>query len=77
MSEYEETVIRSAEEYEPSIVSRFALNVCTLFNQFYHNCRILGSGGETEQFRLALTAATRNILGRCLDLLGIRRTEEI
>lgn len=77
LSEFAETVIRSAEEYEPSIISRFALNVCTLFNQFYHNCRILGSGGETEQFRLALTAATRNILGRCLDLLGIKRTEEI
>jgi len=59
----------AANEYEPSIISRYALNVCTLFNQFYHNCRILGSGGETESFRLALTEASRNILGRCLDLL--------
>ena len=77
LCEYQDVVIRSANEYEPSIVSRYALNVCTLFNQFYHNCRILGSGGETEQFRLALTSATRNILGRCLDLLGMKRTEEI
>ena len=77
LCEFEETVKRAANEYEPSIISRFALNICTLFNQFYHNCRILGSGGETEQFRLALTEATRNILGLCLDLLGIKRTEEI
>ena len=77
LCEYKDTVIRAANEYEPSIISRYALNVCTLFNQFYHNCRILGSGGETESFRLALTEASRNILGRCLDLLGIRRTEEI
>ncbi len=77
LCEFESTVLRAANEFEPSIISRFALNVCTLFNQFYHNCRILGSGGETEQFRLALTAATRNILGRCLDLLGMKRTEEI
>lgn len=77
LCEYESILLRAANEYEPSIISRYALNICTLFNQFYHNCRILGSGGETEQFRLALTAATRNILGRCLDVLGIKRTEEI
>ena len=74
------SVLRRGEfknEYEPSIISRFALNVCTAYNQFYHNCRILGSGGETEQFRLALTSATRSILGRCLDILGMKRTEEI
>ncbi len=77
LCEFQDTVIRSANEFEPSIISRYALSVCTAFNQFYHNCRILGSGGETEQFRLALTSATRNILGRCLDLLGMVRTEEI
>jgi arginyl-tRNA synthetase len=77
LSEFEATVNRAANEFEPSFISRYALSVCTLFNQFYHNCRILGSGGETEQFRLALTMASRNVLGRCLDLLGIKRTEEI
>ncbi len=77
LCEFGETVERAANDYEPSHISRYALSVCTLFNQFYHNCRILGSNGETEQFRLALTSATRNILGKCLDLLGIRRTEEI
>ncbi|MBR5859447.1 MAG: arginine--tRNA ligase [Clostridia bacterium] len=77
LCEFEDTVKRAANEFEPSIISRFALSVCTLFNQFYHNCRILGSGGETEQFRLALTEAARNTLGICLDLLGIKRTEEI
>lgn len=77
LCEFSDVVARAANDFEPSHISRFALSVCTLFNQFYHNCRILGSGGETEQFRLALTAAARNILGRCLDLLGMQRTEEI
>lgn len=77
LSEFSETLLRAANDYEPSYISRFAIGVCTAYNQFYHNCRILGSGGETEQFRLALTVATRNILGRCLDILGMRRTEAI
>lgn len=77
LNEFPETLLRSAEDNEPSYIARLALNICTLFNQFYHNCRILGVGGETESFRLALTEATRNVLGRCLDVLGMERTEEI
>ncbi|MBR4951203.1 MAG: arginine--tRNA ligase [Clostridia bacterium] len=77
LSEFGNVVLRAAKDFEPSHISRYALSVCTAFNQFYHNCRILGMGGETEQFRLALTVASRNVLGRCLDLLGMKRTEEI
>ncbi len=75
--EFGDTVLRAAQEFEPSHISRFALSVCTQFNQFYHNCRILGVGGQEESFRLALTECTRNVLGKCLDLLGMVRTEEI
>ncbi len=77
LNEFPETLLKAAADYEPSYIARLALNVCTLFNQFYHNCRIIGAGGEAEGFRLALTEATRNILGRCLDVLGMERTEEI
>ena len=64
-------------EYEPSIISRYVLDVCAAFNLFYHNCRILGSQGAERDFRLMLTAATKQIIGKSLDLLTIRRTEEI
>ena len=77
MSEFPETVLRAAEEYEPSHISRYAIALCSVFNQFYHNCRIIGAGGSTEDFRLALTECARNVLGKCLDLLGMARTEEI
>ena len=77
LNEFPETLKKAAQDYEPSNISRLAVNICTLYNQFYHNCRILGVGGETESFRLALTQAARAVLGRCLDLLGMERTEEI
>jgi arginyl-tRNA synthetase len=48
-----------------------------LFNQFYHNCRILNEEGMTRTFRIKLAAATHTVIGNGLDLLGIRRTEEI
>ena len=64
-------------EYEPSIISRYVLDVCAAYNVFYHNCPILRSSGAEQAFRLRLTAAARQIIGKSLDLLTIRRTEEI
>ena len=78
LSEFPEAVDRAIEAYEPSVISRYLLAVCALFNQFYHNCRILGADAEDARvFRVRLSAATRTVIGNGLDLLGIRRTEEI
>ncbi len=78
LSEFPEAVDRAIEAYEPSVISRYLLAVCALFNQFYHNCRILGADAEdARDFRVRLSAATRTVIGNGLDLLGIRRTEEI
>ncbi len=78
LSEFPEAVDRALEAYEPSVISRYLLAVCALFNQFYHNCRILGADAEDARvFRVRLSAATRTVIGNGLDLLGIRRTEEI
>ena len=32
---------------------------------------------KTKAFRVALTAAVKKVVGKCLDLLGMKRTEEI
>lgn len=78
LSEFPDAVTRALDAYEPSVISRYLLSVCALFNQFYHNCRILGADKEDERtFRVRLSAATHTVIGNGLDLLGIRRTEEI
>ncbi|PKM63220.1 MAG: arginine--tRNA ligase [Firmicutes bacterium HGW-Firmicutes-21] len=77
LSEFPEAVLRALEENEPSIISRHMLSICTAFNQFYHNCPILKSEGALRAFRLKLTQAVKQVLGNALDLLGMKRTEEI
>lgn len=75
--EFPSIVKRAGAEYEPSVIARYALSLCALYNQFYHGNTILGSEGKTRYFRLALTRFVRQILGSCLALLGMRATEEI
>ncbi|OGO88208.1 MAG: arginine--tRNA ligase [Clostridiales bacterium GWF2_36_10] len=77
LTEFPDVVLRALEEYEPSVISRYILSLCAAFNQFYHNCPILKSQGAVRVYRLKLTQGVYNVLGNALDLLGMKRTEEI
>ncbi len=77
LCDFPQTVKKAADDYEPSVIARYALSLCALYNSFYHNCTILGSEGQQREFRLTLTATVRRVLGDCLMLLGMRKTEEI
>lgn len=77
LAEFPDVVRKAMNEYEPSLISRYLLSVCALYNQFYHNCRILNAEENARGFRLGLSEAARTVIGNGLDLLGIRRTEEI
>ncbi len=72
------TKVQSAlADYEPCVIARYALDVCAAYNLFYHNRNILKSEGAVKAFRIKLTETAKHVLGSCLDLLGMKRTEEI
>lgn len=77
LSEFPQAVLRAMEDNEPSVIARYALSLCTAFNRFYHNCPILRAEGAERAFRLMLAKGTKNVLGSSLELLCMRRTEEI
>lgn len=71
-------VVRSAaEKYEPSFVTRFAIDLAKAYNQFYFNCKILGSAENEKNFRLALTDCVLITLKNALTLLGIGVPEQM
>ena len=71
-------VAAAIADYEPSVVTRYILDLCAAFNGFYHDCPILTSENERErENRLALTAATRRVLGRALHLICMQTPEKI
>ncbi len=71
------TVLAAAENYEPSYVTRFAVDLAQKFNKFYIDCKILTEEGATRDFRLALTDATLTTLKNALKLLGIGVPEKM
>jgi arginyl-tRNA synthetase len=53
------------------------LDVCRIFNQFYHNCRILGQEAGLESSRLKLVEFTEKVLIKGLQVLNMECPDEM
>ena len=78
LSQYEEKVRMAIRDYEPSVITRYILDVATAFNRFYHECAIFNAEDPSvKATRLALTQATKHVLGSAFGLICLRKTEKI
>ena len=78
LARFPEKVLEALEAYEPSIVTRYILDVATAFNRFYHNCHILSAEEkDVLNTRLALTKATNYVLGNAFELICLKKTPKI
>lgn len=78
LSEFEERVRMALRDYEPSYITRYILDVAAAFNRFYHDCAIVtAEDAAVRETRLALTRATKYVLGRAFGLICLRKTEKI
>jgi arginyl-tRNA synthetase len=68
-------VAEAADRRAPHQIPTYAIRVADDFHRFYHHHKVLGS--EQEAFRLALCAATRDVVARCLDLIGVEAPERM
>ncbi len=78
MAQYEEKVLTAIRDYEPSVITRFILDVAVAFNKFYHECRIANEPDEKiRQTRIRLTEAAKYVLGSAFSLICLKKTERI
>lgn len=77
ISRFPERVLAAIKDYEPSLITRYAIELATAYNRFYHNCVILTEDEQVKNTRLRLTKATRTALGNALHLICIKTPERI
>ena len=78
LSRFEEVVREAIAVYEPSVITRYILDVAGAYNRFYHNCSILGAENEDiKNTRLSITEATKTVLGNAFELICLEKTEKI
>ena len=77
IGEFDKTVETAAEKYEPSVISRYLLDVAAAYNRFYLNCRIIGQAPDVSYTRLALTSLVAEVLKKGLNLLLIKAPDKM
>ena len=78
LSLFPEKTASAIAEMEPSVITRYIIDICNAFNRFYQACRIVSCpDAHVRAFRLTLTRATHDILGRALELICMKHPDEI
>ncbi|MBE6600291.1 MAG: arginine--tRNA ligase [Ruminococcaceae bacterium] len=78
LSRFPEKVEEALSQYEPSVITRYILDVAAAFNRFYHDCQILSAKDESvKNTRILLTAATKTVLGNAFGLICLKKPEKI
>ena len=70
LQDFSRVVKRAAENYDPSLIAKYAINLAQAFNKYYAHTRILDESPERDS-RLALSYSTAVVLKEALRLLGV------
>lgn len=74
---YPDIIKQAEDQYEPSVIARYAVDTAQAFNKFYTENRINDEDENLRMARCRLVSVTRKILKDSLSLLGIGTVEEM
>ena len=77
ISNYEQTVIEAMSKNEPSIISRYLIDVAKLYASFYNQNKIICDDKTVQDARIYLTYMTKTTLTNGLALLGIEVPDQM
>ena len=72
-----EELLTAAVQREPHRVTRYALDLASLFHSFYTHCHILGETDSLRDARLVLVAQVQCVLRKVLGILGVDAPEQM
>ncbi len=75
LSQFSYVLERSAEENKPNLIANYIFELATLFNEFYHTHKVIGSDDEAK--RIALIKSVMQVIENGLDLLGVSVLDEM
>lgn len=77
MATYPQELIKSAESYDPTKITKFTIELSTLFHKFYSSCKVISENKELSNARLYLCECVRTILKNVLDLMKVNAPESM
>lgn len=76
LTQFQDTVKQSFDDYDPSLIAKYLLDLSKTFNKYYATVRILEED-KGKQERLSLVYSVKLVLKEGLRLLGVKAPEEM
>ncbi len=77
LEQYPERLAAACEDLEPSIVTRFLLDLTKALSQYYHKHKVLAEDEALRRARILLVACVRQVIASGLGLLGVAAPERM
>lgn len=77
LSLFSEKIVAAMKKLEPSIISRYLIDLSQAFNRFYHENKVLVEDNSLRHFRLGLVLCTQITLRNGLALIGLQAPQQI
>lgn len=77
LAQMPDAVNESVKNYDPARMTRYVLNVATMYHKFYTACHIIGEEESLMQARIALSLAAKQVIENVLDMLKIDAPESM
>lgn len=75
MATFPDKILRSAQEFDPTKITRYVINLATMFHKFYSGCKIMNSDINLMNARLELCSAVKIIIKNVLDMFQVESPE--
>ena len=76
LQDFARVVKRAADNFEPSLIAKYAISLAQAFNKYYAHTRILDENPERDS-RLTLSYTTAVVLKEALRMLGVEAPEKM
>ena len=77
MAMYPQELIKSAKNYDPTKITRYIINLATLFHKFYSSCKIVSEDSKLTVARLYICESVRIILKSILEHMKVDAPESM
>lgn len=77
LSRYTNEIITAAKNYDPARITRYVIELASLFHKFYNSCKVLCQNENLMKARILLCTCTKIVIKNTLEMFKITAPEEM
>lgn len=77
LAAYTDEIVNAAKNYDPAKITRYCIDLATLFHKFYNACRVAVDDEALMQARLFLCTCVMNVITNILTMFSISTPESM